>query len=701
MPYFLSFFLKNPAGPVHPDCPAGRRTRPRPILSCPGPAARDSNMARLFIRFTMSLLLASTLTAASGQSFKAYLKAAEEALEKKDYNAALQHYAAALEFQPGHAGIQFQYAEMARQFYAYELAAEYYEKVLKSKEAERFPMASYRMGQVKKNLGHYDEAKAYFQAYLSGSGKQEPFASQAKEEMQASGWVKELAAEPARIKVENLGRKVNTDYSEFAPYQKGDTLLYSSFRYDKEPDDYRPERKITKVLYQRGSSRGRPLRRGFNDDNLHTAHTAYSLDGNRIYFTRCDYVNATEIRCAIYYRRKDDRGRWQSRAVKLPAAINMPDFTATQPSIGYDSTLQSEVLFFVSDRPGGPGGLNLWKAEVAEGDDAFAAPALLEELCTAFDDITPFFHTPSQTLYFSSDGHPGLGGFDVFRSRRGQAWEAPQNLGAPINSGYNDIYYFLEENGESGYLSSNRPGSFYLDEGNKACCNDIYRFELLPEEPPADTLPVATLPPAQPDLPPSEPEIPTRLEDFLPLALYFDNDEPDRRTRRTSTKKTYGETYEAYAARRPEYLEAFAEPLEGERREEAAYAVEEFFEEEARKGYDFLQRFSEILLRRLQSGEQIEIFLKGYTSPRAKSDYNLALSKRRISSVRNHFQTYREGVFQPYLENGQLKVTERPFGEAEAAAAVSDALDDLRNSVYHPDAARERRVEIVEVKEGR
>ncbi|MCB9288337.1 MAG: hypothetical protein H6560_13605 [Lewinellaceae bacterium] len=652
---------------------------------------------RLFL-LTFCLLSVAAIPA-GGQSFKAYVRAAEEALEQKDYNAALQHYASALEFQPENTGIQFQYAEIARRFYAYELAEQYYSMVADSKEGSRFPLANYWLGVVNKSLGHYDRAKACFQAYLAGRGTEEPYVSRATEEINTCGWAKEMAAEPEPVRVENMGRKVNTDYSEFAPVQTGDTLWYSSFRYGLEEDDHRPERKITKVLYQRGNSRGRPMRRGFNDDAMHTAHTAFSLDGSRLYFTRCQYVNATEIRCSLYYRNKDKRGRWSSRAVKLPEEINLPDFTSTQPSVGYDSTLKAEVLFFVSDRPGGPGGLNLWWARVEEGENNFSRPALLPGLNTDLDDITPFFHTPTQTLYFSSEGYPGLGGFDVFRSRRSGGWQAPENLGAPVNSSYNDIYYFLGKDGLSGYFSSNRPGSFYLDENNKACCNDIYRFEPIPEEPPTgDTLPLAGLPPVQPELPATEPDIPTRLEDFLPLALYFDNDEPDRRTRRTTTRKTYGETYEAYSRRRNDYMEAFAGPLEGDRKEEAAYAVDEFFDEEAQKGHDFLMRFSEILLHRLQAGEEVEIFLKGYTSPRAKSDYNLALSKRRISSVRNHFQNYKDGVFQPYLESGQLKITERPFGEAEAAGTVSDSLDDLRNSIYHPDAARERRVEIQEIK---
>jgi hypothetical protein len=270
----------------------------------------------------------------------------------------------------------------------------------------------------------------------------------------------------------------------------------------------------------------------------------------------------------------------------------------------------------------------------------------------------------------------------------------------PVNSSYNDLYYSLTGDTTLAFLASNRTGAYYLDEDFEACCNDLYAVQYLlpaPDTPALTEVPV-TPEPVQPRIPEPEP-VPNTLQDFLPLALYFDNDEPDKRTRRTTTQRTYGETYEDYAARKPEYLDRFADPLEVELREEATYAVEAFFEEEVDKGFLFLGRFSEILLQRLESGDTVEIFMKGYTSPRAKKDYNLALSKRRISSVRNHFRTYEGGVFLPYLEDGQLILSERPFGEATASNTVSDALEDLRNSIYHPDAARERRVEIVEIKD--
>ncbi|MFT6150357.1 MAG: outer membrane protein OmpA-like peptidoglycan-associated protein, partial [Saprospiraceae bacterium] len=111
-----------------------------------------------------------------------------------------------------------------------------------------------------------------------------------------------------------------------------------------------------------------------------------------------------------------------------------------------------------------------------------------------------------------------------------------------------------------------------------------------------------------------------------------------------------------------------------------------------------LDAFSAVLLKHLQAGETIEIVLKGFASPRAKSDYNLNLSKRRVGCVRNYFRTYQGDTFQKYLNNGQLKIFTSPFGETKAATSVSDELDDKRNSVYSVGAAEERRVEILEVR---
>ena len=118
------------------------------------------------------------------------------------------------------------------------------------------------------------------------------------------------------------------------------------------------------------------------------------------------------------------------------------------------------------------------------------------------------------------------------------------------------------------------------------------------------------------------------------------------------------------------------------------------------EGYERLELFSTILLENLEAEQTVEIFLKGYTSPRAQGDYNLLLGKRRVSAVRNHFQTWRSGILMDYLENGQLIISEVSFGETKAAASARDERAGERLSIYSPEAARERRVEIVEIKRG-
>lgn len=648
-------------------------------------------------RLFLSALLFLAPLLLPGQTFKAFVKAGDEALARQDYQAALQHYSGALALRPETPPVSLKYAQVALRFHAYQQAAAQFQKVLDSAQGDRFPEALLGLGEVCQHTGDYDQAVGYFTAFLKRPGLAPEDRDKAERMLQQCRWALRQTADTL-IQVSHLGRSVNTDYSEFAPLLHNDTFYYSSFRYEREEDDYDPPRRITKVLYRKGQSRGRPLRRGFNDDQLHTAHTAFSPDGKRVYFTVCDYVNASEIRCQMGYRERDSRGRWERKVTFLPNAINRKGKTATQPSLGYDSTAQTTVLFFVQESDAGD--LELFRADVDTAGQV-GAPVALSALNTAQDDLTPFFHTPTQTLYFSSAGRDNFGGYDVFRSRRtAEGWAPPVNLGLPVNSSYNDLYYSLTEDTTLAFLASNRTGAYYLDDDFEACCNDLYAVQYLlpaPDTPALTEVPV-TPEPVQPGIPEPEP-VPNTLQDFLPLALYFDNDEPDKRTRRTTTQRTYGETYEDYAARKPEYLDRFADQLQAELREEATYAVEAFFEEEVDKGFLFLGRFSEILLQRLESGDTVEIFMKGYTSPRAKKDYNLALSKRRISSVRNHFRTYEGGVFLPYLEDGQLILSERPFGEATASNTVSDALEDLRNSIYHPDAARERRVEIVEIKD--
>ncbi len=666
--------------------------------------------------FLLFFLLIGNISFAQG--LKAYIKAGDKAFENKDYSAALQHYKTALEFDNDNIDVFYQYAEVARNFYAYPIAEEYYLKVLNDREDGQFPELYYQLAMVKKGEGEYGAAQEYFQKYIAEQGSSgSDLVLKARNEVANCKWAAELMKEAEDLKIQHLDKKINTPYSEFGAIQRGDTLYYSSFRFEDKKDTQQPRRRIAKVLTSLNGAKGRTLRRKFNVESKHTAHTTFSKNGKRIYFTQCEYLSGINIRCAIYYREMDSKKRW-GKAKKIKEPINLEGYTNTQPHIAIDES-GKETLYFVSDRPDGKGKLDIWSASISP-TGKFGKVENVSSINTAENDITPFYHQTSQTLYFSSDGYQGLGGYDIFKAEKKEnEWSKASHTGYPLNSSFNDIYYSLNEEGTRAYFSSNRLGSMYLNKNNKACCNDIYKVNYQEEEPPKEEPPVVIEEPtppieAEPTPQPTEPKVvttvppkvvtipvpqePTTLEDFLPLALYFHNDEPDRRTRKTTTKKTYGETYDSYIALQSLYKTEYTRPLHEDDVYDAEVEIDDFFYQKVEKGYRHLGLFSNILLTRLQQGEQVEIFIKGFTSPRAKSDYNELLAKRRISSVNNHFRNYQNGIFLKYLNTKQLIISERAFGETTAAQSISDRLDDQRNSIYSVPAASERRVEIVEIR---
>lgn len=652
----------------------------------------------------------------SGQSIASYEQAADKALSLRDYHAAIQYYAVVLERRPQAADVWWKYGESALAYNALELAKTAYEQVVKlDPTGKKYPLALLRLAQVARQQGNY--AEAYQLLDDMGANSDPSTAAEAATLKQACQWAVEQLQEGNRPRITHLDKKVNSVYSDFAPFMLGDTLYFSSYRFDQRASKARPKPMTTKLLRALPQMSARPPGRGFPDaDSVHIAHTAFYGEGAFLIFNQCKPTGKGDMRCALWLTLKDRSGRWL-KPIYLPEPVNIPGYTSTQPTIGFDSLQNGPVLYFASDRPGGKGGLDLWSVPL----DTFwfcpcnrpldsrrgvrpptfeQPPVPVEFLNTAGNDATPFFHDATQTLYFSSDARIGFGGYDIYASEKsGGDWLPVRNMGPGVNTGYNDLYYFLSSDGYEGMLSSNRPGSMYLDPKNKACCNDLYAVQWpkpakdseLPEKPDAfnPQEPPAMLPP----------EDTGRLfEQFVGLPLYFDNDEPDPRTRRTQTRKNYEETVVRYLEAQETYRARFSEGLRGSRKDNAEAAVDAFFEDEVRQGWERLSAFADLLLQQMQSGQQAEILIKGYTSPRAQSDYNVNLGHRRVSSVINFFEQYGNGSLKAYMDRGMLRISETSFGETQASKTVSDDLDDRRNSVYHPDAARERRVEIVSVR---
>ena len=170
----------------------------------------------------------------------------------------------------------------------------------------------------------------------------------------------------------------------------------------------------------------------------------------------------------LYYSEYD--GFEWSAPKPLPGKINRRDTWESQPSLSSDG----RVLFFVSDRPGGHGGSDIWYA-TRKSDGSWNDPVNLgPAINTEGNERSPFLHTDSKTLYFSSNGHDGLGGQDIFYSKMDskRQWSDPVNIGSPINTENDEVDFFVSLDGKTGYFSSNNYGD-----------NDwnIYQFELYEE----------------------------------------------------------------------------------------------------------------------------------------------------------------------------------------------------------------------------
>ena len=191
-----------------------------------------------------------------------------------------------------------------------------------------------------------------------------------------------------------------------------------------------------------------------------------------------------------------------------------------------------------------------------------------------------------------------------------------------------------------------------------------------------------------------------KLEQLIPVSLYFHNDIPNPKTKDSISYINYLETYNDYNHMISTYTSNYSKGLLHLKKIEAEKEITNFFQHNLQKGKKDLDEFLQLLEIELKLGTSFELIFRGYASPLAKTDYNKYLSKRRINSVRNYIVFYKNGILLKYLipqanEKAKLTFREEPLGEYNADMLVSDNPYDLRNSVYSKKAALERKVEII------
>lgn len=625
------------------------------------------------LRF-ICMLFAILPTALTGwtQSGGDWEKLGDEALEDRDPLGAMRYYARALAADSSRGVLNYKYAEALRANHRYAKSAYYYNKVYERDYGHLFPEAGEHLASMLKQAGKYSESKRIWRRvrdrhadHPEGDAYQK-----AVQEMRSCDLAMRWSEGEPPFELSRLPAPINGEDSEFAGVFDADGNLYfSSLRgeYDEEgrvltpPSDY-----FTRIFV--------------SDSTLTDINAVYpEMNGAHANYIVSDWGTVflsfhTEGKSAIYREEDGDFIR-----VVPGNQADSADHTHPAPALHNGE----RVLYFASNRPGGFGGYDLWKLNL---DDPAAKPENLgSEINTPGNEITPFYRSDEDRLYFASDRHHGFGGYDLFHSeRRGQSFGRPRNLKRPYNSPANDLYYSFDPNTGRGSVTSNRTNPQSSSLGS--CCNDLYSFteEIIQQ---TDTTP--------------EIETLADLNAYLPVTLYFHNDEPDPRTTSDTTHLDYAETYFQYLQLLHVYEAEYSEGLQGAEADRAERTIDNFFLEEVDGGMRDLEVFTSLLLGELEEGARIDVTVQGYASPLARTDYNIHLANRRITSLINHLKNYRSGAFLPYFENradtgGALRVVSIPFGEYTANPVVSDNPNE-RDAVYGIGAARERRIQIVSV----
>lgn len=511
------------------------------------------------------------------------------------------------------------------------------------------------------------------------------------------------AQEP--LQVIHILTGVNTVGSETAPMLLDDhTLYYSSLPHDDVTGrKMELDVNLLQVMQATIDKEGIPqkpeaIRNGLNSQKQHVGNTTYDARHSTLYFTRCETATVGTGPCSIYSaKRKGDK--WKDIKT-LGKEVNLEGYTSTQPAVAYlpDSSV---LLYFVSNRPGGLGGMDLWYTIINDGK-ASAPVNLGQPINSKANEITPFYDSERQVLYFSSDRTGGMGGYDIYASNGSRnSYCRPVAMPAPINTPQSEMYYVIaDSNASYGYLSSNREDALFLTDS--FCCNDLYMWSVTPidmpeEENPVDTPSISEEPPIDTvDI--EEPEIihePVPSE-HDPIVLYFHNDIPFPGSSDTTTRDRYDQSVKRYLDMQSEYKAAWASRYKGKSLDSVSTILNRFFTRDVQGNYDRLENFLWIIAEELWNGKDVTIVIRGYASPLNNSEYNFKLSQRRINSFLNYLNQWNSGNLRRCIASGQLHVEQAPFGSSTAAKNVSASLQDKIHSVYSVEAARERRVEIID-----
>jgi outer membrane protein OmpA-like peptidoglycan-associated protein/tetratricopeptide (TPR) repeat protein len=338
--------------------------------------------------------------------------------------------------------ILFKQAESYRLSNYWSEAANLY-KICFEKEPAKYASALYLYAVCQRSIGNYQAAEESLDRFLNEHANENSYQQAALNEKQTLQFIKSQLVRPDTILYQV--RKINTSFGNdkgvFAPVAtSANAMMITSTQTDSVASGINPyhNRLFNALLSNEGLQITDQVVIEGNDALQNQGAASVSSNGNHMYFTQWKKENGKVI-SAIYLSKKADNG-W-SQPLFL-SSVNQPGYSSKQPFISADG----KYLYFASDRSGGSGNFDIWFAPINEDGTTGEPVNAGNILNSASNEQAPFYHNSTGTLVFASDRMPGMGGFDLFTAKGDQTfWKQPENLGHPVNSSRDDVYFFTAD----------------------------------------------------------------------------------------------------------------------------------------------------------------------------------------------------------------------------------------------------------------
>ncbi len=423
----------------------------------------------LLFGLTCSVKAINSLQNTPSRAARRHFENALEARNLLDYQNAISHLERAIARSPNYYDAHLLKATIFSKTGHFEQSIVHYEKAIKIDPSGRQEVHLH-LAEAYHKTGKYLLAKNQYEQFLKLEGSSQALQDQAKRGVEGCLFAIDAMQNPVPFEPINMGKNINTEFSEYSPALTADeqTIVFTRkvpiTDHRGQPTGRYQEDFFAGNLVDGIWSQASPLGSPINTLGNEGAQTLLP-DGRFMFFTACNRPYGLGS-CDIYFSRRVG-GNW-SVPVNMGAPVSSPAWDS-HPSISADG----KTLYFSSARAGSVGPKDIWTSTLDQSGQFWKEPQNLGLVInTTGNELSPLIHPDNQTLYFASDGHPGMGGLDLFVSRRDSLgnWLKPQNLGYPVNTHADEFGLIVGASGKNAYFASDMAGGF----GQK----DLYHFEL-------------------------------------------------------------------------------------------------------------------------------------------------------------------------------------------------------------------------------